>query len=222
MLMGGWCMFKWLLVCSIALGAPIAIAADELPQQSTEVRIEPTVLDPAKAAVLCAKDGLGFRIFGSATEASVDEKFGERHVIDYATLLVSQAGLQYVAEAYRAWSKRLSIPCGRYSIEIEAGFYNANPNGMMGAAPEFPRIAVSSEKFQVVGWTDMIPCESASNPDTELTLSLQGRWIAKDRETAVGVIKQRCKSWALAETPKTLRFRVPSLQKALETHRKRE
>lgn len=136
--------------------------------------------------MLCEPQESRFRVYRIANETSVDASFKQRFVVDYQAMMVAQPGFQFEDEPYRGWSRRASIICGRYTIEIEAGFYNVNPYGRMGAADDFPRVAVSADDFRVIGWTSLAPCDYAESEGLrDNAQGVEGRWLPADEQTEV-------------------------------------
>jgi hypothetical protein len=150
-------------------------------------------LDKSKAAILCDAKADRFRIYGIADKHSIDAAYPERLLVDYRALMVAQPGRHFEDEPWRGWSRRISTTCGRYTIELEAGFYNINPMGRMGAAEEYPKAAVSTEDFLVVGWTTMAPCAYASLEGLSSNAAvIEARWLAKDQQTEITRKTERC------------------------------
>lgn len=212
-------MSRRCISATVGFSASVALALQASADQPAQLRLEKSLIDPGKAVVLCSPQRSSFRIYGAATEMTIDQGFDQRYVVDYASLLVSQPGRDFIDELWRSWSRRLSVPCGRYVIEIEAGFYNANPQGMMGAAPEFLRVAISHENFQAVRWTSFGDC--AQSTDTHAgRRQIDGKWIAADRETEITELSADCENGLAVGKSNLSSFRVPSREKAMEVHRR--
>lgn len=180
-----WRILKLMRFTPVLAIAVVALAGTASAQTDFVVA-DRKLVDPEKAAVLCSPQESRFRIVGIADDASVDAGFKQRFVVDYQAMMVTQPGLQHEDEPYRAWSRRASIACGRYTIEIEAGFYNINPYGRMGAAKDYPRVAVSADDFLVVRWTSLAPCKYANNEGLRDNAQVvEGRWLTADEQTEV-------------------------------------
>lgn len=175
---------------------------------------------PERAAILCSPKESRFRIFGEATAESVSPAYRDRYLIDYNALLVTHIDDDNPSITWRAWSQRGAIRCGRYLIEFEAQFLSGNPAGMNGAY-QFPKVAVSSDRFQVVGWTPFMPCEATSGEPSVAT-QIDGRWAPSDDETEIARTVQGCDASGPTGEPRVTKERVPSERKARASDRKQE
>jgi len=181
-----------LFLCALLLFAGAAAA------QNKFVTADAKLVDLEKAVVLCSPQQSRFRVHGVADQTSVDASFAQRFVVDYQAMMVMQAGFQFEDEPYRAWSRRAAFACGRYTIEVEAGFYNVNPNGRMGAEKDYPRVAISADDFRVAGWTSFAPCEYEKGEGLrDNVVAIEGRWLPADSQTEL------TRTLALCDTPGT-------------------
>jgi len=82
-------------------------------------------------------------------ELSVRDAGGDHVVWGENVELIDVEALQTFGEPdargmpWRTGSEVLVRDCGPYRVEIRAGFYNANPNGEMGAADAYPIVTLS-------------------------------------------------------------------------------
>jgi hypothetical protein len=126
---------RFLPICLFAASAALAHA--------DEPEISPSPEELAKRLYMCTPADSHFRIAYLADEAGSDRLFVQRRII-------SLPEIEWVGnpatdvDVRRKGSGSLKLSCGEVSILLTTGFFNANPQGELGAADDFAVIDVSA------------------------------------------------------------------------------
>lgn len=117
-------------------------------------------------------------------ELSVRDAGGDHVVWGENVELIDVEALQTFGEPdargmpWRTGSEVLVRDCGPYRVEIRAGFYNANPNGEMGAADAYPIVALSGAGGGALGRFALGVC-ATDNPRYSHLVACPDDWATR-------------------------------------------
>ncbi len=95
------------------------------------------------STLYCTPASSDFRIASSADPAPSHAYAGKEHFD--ASILIK------IGKSRRAGTYMKRLKCGKVTIEVRGGYYNANPQGELGAADDFTKltIIVGKNRFEV-------------------------------------------------------------------------
>ncbi len=136
----------------LAIFALCLFFASATGAHAEEPEISPPPEELAKRVFMCTPANSHFRIGYLIDEAGSDRSFVERRTIELP-------GVEWTGDpatdidVRRKEGKSRKLSCGRFSILLTTGFFNANPQGELGAADDFAVIDISadgrSQQFQM-------------------------------------------------------------------------
>jgi hypothetical protein len=119
--------FLAILVASAALAFAMDSASAE--QQSAASKADGT-----KSSLLCTPGSSEFQI--SVPGIAPSHAYANKQMFDASVLIT------YNSER-RTGTRRKHFQCGAVSIDVRGGYYNANPQGELGAADDFAKLTIS-------------------------------------------------------------------------------
>lgn len=99
--------------------------------------------------------------------------------VDLGALVIHGKPDDAQGEVRRTGSQTASSPCGELTVSIQGGFYNANPQGEMGA-DNYAVVSIHQGKTLLVGPVAIGECE-AGNPRYEVFAQCPRQWAATVR-----------------------------------------
>jgi len=89
------------------------------------------------AVLYCTPETSEFRI-ASAEDPAPAQHYAGKQAFDASSLITMN-----VKAEMRTGTQTKHLQCGDISIDVRGGFYNANPQGELGAADDFPKLSIS-------------------------------------------------------------------------------
>jgi len=129
------------VICSLLLPAT-ALAAPEL----------------GSAVLYCTPETSEFRI-ASAEDPAPAQRYASKRPFDASSLITVNTKTEM-----RIGTRSKHLQCGDISIDVRGGFYNANPQGELGAADDFAKLTIGRHASHVdVSLVDDA-CSDAASP----------------------------------------------------------
>ena len=139
--------FLGILVASAALAFAMDPASAETPA--------PPNGDETKSVLLCTPATSEFRI--SVPGNTPSHAYASKQLFDASVLIT------YNSER-RTGTRRKHFQCGTVSIDVHGGYYNANPQGELGAADDFAKLTISMGTNRLETSLVEDACADASSP----------------------------------------------------------
>ena len=95
------------------------------------------------AVLYCTPETSEFRI-ASAEDPPPADRYEGKQAFDASSLITMNAKTEM-----RTGTRSKHLQCGDISIDVRGGFYNANPQGELGAADDFAKLTVGRRANQV-------------------------------------------------------------------------
>jgi hypothetical protein len=111
--------------------------------------------DTTKSVLLCTPESSEFRI--SVPGAASSKIYASKQLFDASVLITNNS-------ERRTGTRRKHFQCGNVSIDVRGGFYNANPQGELGAADDFANLTIALGKNQIAVSLVEDACADAMSP----------------------------------------------------------
>lgn len=132
-------------IAALVLAAPWIAAGAASPEEGGSV-------------LYCTPATSEFRIASSEDHAPA-QSYGGRRAFDASALITVDPKVEM-----RTGSQSKQLQCGDIAIEVRGGFYNANPQGELGAADDFVKLTIARRANRVD--VSLVPdaCADALSP----------------------------------------------------------
>jgi hypothetical protein len=99
-------------------------------------------------------------------------------------------------KARRTGSKSIALRCGGFSMTVRSGFFNANPNGELGAADDFVVIDFQAGEMRLPVQMSPLWCPEDAPRSASLVPNnaeaIEGRYVAAKRRYELKLEKRTC------------------------------
>ncbi len=136
----------------LTIGAVVALTLSPLSAEQPSAM--PTG-DATKSVFLCTPESSEFRISVPGTTPS--KVYASKQLFDAGVLITNNS-------EKRTGTRRKHFQCGKVSIDVRGAFYNANPQGELGAADDFAHLTIALEKNQIAVSLVEDACADALSP----------------------------------------------------------
>jgi hypothetical protein len=168
-----------LLSCVLfALCAGLTACASSQPIQTSKAD-EPATMDHeaihSDITFLCSPDRSSLILSSGPVDRSTEGY--EQISVDLGSLITyeEEDSGRFV---WRTGTKTTSLNCGELTVSIQGAFYNANPNGELGAADDYAVVTIYRSKALLVGPIALGSC-SSGNPRYNTYAECPEKWATE-------------------------------------------
>jgi hypothetical protein len=171
----------------------------------------PAEEEEGTSVLYCNAATSDFRVAFAANEATVPKGYGTAEPFDAGVLVEWSKDPTKSEDAMRSGSRVKRLRCGEVTVEVRAGFYNANPVGELGAAEDFARLTVirGGNKIEVSLLEES--CADASIPRAQAAWGEHPVQAIEGQKTAAGyqltLFKTACDEGIAEPTRETITWR---------------
>jgi len=138
---------RLLIATSVVLAAPFVMPA--LAADGPET---------GDAVLYCTPETSEFRI-ASSEDPAPKQAYASKQAFDASSLITMNMKTEM-----RTGTQTQHLQCGDIAIDVRGGFYNANPQGELGAADDFAKLSVSRRANRVDVSLVADSCSDAPSP----------------------------------------------------------